>query len=116
MTTPERLRRRQRRESAFIAILAFALVAVVLVYRAREAADDRCFDAFLRNQSETSQIRSELVERESEAISDAIHGAGSVTTREEFQALIDTYDERRAAIEQERKDHPVVPFTRETCD
>lgn len=116
MTTPERLRRRQRRESIFIAVLAAALCVVVFVYRAREAADDRCFDAFLENQSETSKIRSELVERESRAVRDVIHGSGMVASREEFERLIATYDARLAAIDAEREAHPIVPFTRETCD
>jgi hypothetical protein len=116
VTTPERLRRRQRRESAFIAVLAVALCVVVFVYRSREAADDRCFDAFLQNQTETSKIRSELAERESRAERVVIRGAGKVSSREEFEALIGYYNSELAAIDKERKANPVKEFTRETCD
>lgn len=115
MTTPERLRRRQRRESAFIAVLAFALGVVVLVYRVQEGRDDRCFEAYLKSDSETSQLRSGLVERESQATRDVLRGSGEVTTREEFEALLAAYDAELRAIDAERKDNPVEPFTTETC-
>lgn len=115
MTTPERLRARQRRESAFIAILAIALAVVVFIYRYQEERDDRCFRAYLANQSETSKTRGEIVERESQATRDAIHGSGSVTSREEFKALLEAYDKELRAVDQARKDNPIQEFNPETC-
>src|ERR1044072_563649 len=42
MTTPERLRRRQRRETAGIAILAFGLVASTFYFKAQDNEQDEC--------------------------------------------------------------------------
>lgn len=114
MTTPERLRRRQRRESIFIAVLTIALVTMAVVYRVREAADDRCIDAFIENQTETSKVRSNLVERESQATRAYLHGAGDIKSRADFEALIAAYDDEIAAIDAERQANPVKVFDRET--
>ena len=115
MTTPERLRARQRRESAFIALLAIALVVVVVMYRIREAADDRCFEAYIATQSETSKLRSQLVEQESLATRHIISGAFEIKTREEWEALHKQYVISLARIDRAREENPVPTFDADSC-
>jgi hypothetical protein len=59
--TRARLRRRQRRESFFIAILALALTCDWFIFRAETSSKDGCIAAFVRTQQQTSKIRSRLV-------------------------------------------------------
>lgn len=115
MTTPERLRRRQRIESAGIAILAFALVAVFIYFRGQDDAQERCFNNYFQAQAETAQIRSRLVEQESRATRDLLLKGTAAQTKKEFLSVRERYRANLRNIDEARANNPIPPFPEEVC-
>ena len=115
MTTPERLRRRQRRETAGIAILAFGLVASTFYFKAQDNEQDECLSAFIQNQTDTSAIRSNLVERESRTTRRIIKGVFTATNGQQVRAAYDKYQKAVAQIDQARAENPVKQFPEDLC-
>lgn len=115
MTTPERLRRRQRRLDAFIAVLAIGLCASVFYFD--DLDDDRsaCLSSFIESDNDTGKIRSGLVERESEATREIIRKALTAETREDILLARDHYFESLARIDLLREQNPVERFDPSTC-
>lgn len=116
MTTPERLRRRQRRESAFIAILALALVLGWLYFKGQGDAQRACLSAFVSNTSETSAIRSRILERESDANRRVIRTALRANSRDDIKRARERYDRSLRAIDQARASNPVKALPEGVCD
>lgn len=116
MTTPERLRRRQRRESFFIGILALALVGGFLYFRAQDAQQDECLSGFIKNQTETSAVRSGLVEDESQATRAIIIGVFTAETRPQVQQAFEDYRSALGVIDKARKENPVKGFPEGLCE
>lgn len=115
MTTPERLRRRQRRESFFIAVLALALTCGWFYFRAEDLQQDRCITEFIENQQQTSKIRSRLVERESLATRAIIIGVFTVDTREQVQQEFRDYSAALKEIDRARDANPIEKFPEDLC-
>lgn len=115
MTTPEKLRRRQRREALFIGLLALALVSGWLYFRARTDTVLDCVVQYAENQSTTSKIRARITQRESDATRAVITGARRVKTPAQFDDLFDQYERRLGRIDRSRDRHPVPGFSIETC-
>lgn len=115
MTTPERIRRRQRREQWFIAVLALALVAGVIYFRNRQDTTVACVVQYAQSQSDSQRIRSGLVSRESQAVRRVILGVRDVDTREEYRALFDRYERSLHRIDSGRRRHPVPEFDLQAC-
>lgn len=119
MTTPERLRRRQRRESAGIAVLAAGLIAAVLYFEGQDDAQRECINSYMSANSQTSALRSKLVERESQATRRFLLNATDpekVQTREQFRKVRATYAKAIASIDEAREANPVQPFPEGVCD
>lgn len=116
MTTPERLRRRQRRESIGIAILAFGLVGSVAYFDRLDAAQERCISAFIKADNDTSAIRSQLVERESKATRTIIRTALSAESREDVIKAREAWLMSLAEIDLLRDQNPVEEFDRSVCE
>ena len=116
MTTPERLRRRQRIESAMIAVLAVCLVAATLYFTARSDRQQACMRAFIDSSSDTSEVRAKLNERESEATRRVIQTALSVQTAEELVQVRSEYNREIARIAKARKANPVERFAADECE
>lgn len=116
MTTPERLRRRQRRESAFIAVLAMLLCVAVVYFRGQDAAQDRCLSAFVETQNETQAIRSKLVERESAATRAVITAALNANGRRDVARAFRNYRVENRAIDRQREENPVRMFPEGICN
>lgn len=115
MTTPERLRRRQRRESAFIAVLAFALCASVVYFDHLDENRSECLSSFIESDNDTSTVRSGLVEAESKATRKVIKAALSAESREGLLAARDEYIASLARIDMGRENNPVERFDPATC-
>lgn len=119
MTTPERLRRRQRFESVGIAVLAVALVAAFLYFQGQADAQKRCLTSFVSNSSQTSAIRAGLAERDSQTqrrfLLDATDPA-KVQTRAQFERVRAQFVKRLAAIDRARAENPVKPLPKGVCD
>ena len=90
MTTPERLRARQRRESAALAVLALALAGSVVWFEAQDRDQRECLLSYIEADSATSKIRSNLVVKESDATRDIIERVfEGETTEQRLQAYAD---------------------------
>lgn len=116
MTTPERLRRRQRRESAGIAVLALGLCASVVYFNRLDGEQDRCISAFIEADNSTGAIRSKLVERESEATRGIIREALTAKSREDIILARDAYFASLARIDLLREQNPVKRFDPAVCE
>lgn len=119
MTTPERLRRRQRIESTFIVILTIALVAAALWFNGQASAQQTCLSTYISINSQTTKIRSDLVSRESKTTRKFLLDAtdpDKVKTREEFQKIRARYKRSLASIDAARAANPVQPFPKGVCD
>lgn len=115
MTTPERLRKRQRRETAGIAFLAFGLAGSTVYFVGQDAAQDRCLREFVKNDTDTSAIRSDAVETESKATRDIIRGVFGASTRRQVQAAYEEYKLALEAIDATREENPIKPFPDDLC-
>lgn len=115
MTTPERLRRRQRRESMGIAVLALGLCASVIYFNELDENRAECLSSFIKNDNDTGAVRSALVEDESNATRAIIKAALTAESREALTAARDDYLETLAMIDRERKENPVERFDPSTC-
>lgn len=116
MTTPERLRRRQRRESAGIVLLAIGLVGASIYFNGQDDAQRRCISTYISVQSETNTIRANILERESVATRRAIRDGLSAQTREDVDAAKRAYTRALKSIDAAREAHPVQPFPKGVCD
>lgn len=116
MTTPERLRARQRRESIALAGLALALVVFTVYFRVQASEQSRCFRAYIAQQSSTSAVRSRLVEQESLATRSIISGALTAESRADIIAARDAYFTSLSRIDKARDENPVAPpFDPDSC-
>lgn len=119
MTTPERLRRRQIRNDWFIAIVAACLVLAFLYFQGQADAQKKCLTNYISTNSETSKLRSGLVERESKTTRRFLLDATDperTTTREEFLKVRATYKRSLAAIDRARDENPVQSLPKGVCD
>lgn len=110
MTTPERIRRRQRRESAFIAVLALALVFSSFWFDEQDDMQRECLYNYIESDSQTTAIRADLVMRESQSFRDVIRGAGTATSRQEFEAALNAAEAEWAMIDEKRAENKPVVF------
>lgn len=119
MTTPERLRRRQIRESIGIVLLAIGLVGAFLYFQGQADAQKRCLTNYISSNSETSAIRSDQVARESKATRRFLLNATDperVKTREQFLEERGIYARTLRSIDAARAANPVRPFPKGVCD
>lgn len=115
MTTPERLRRRQRFESAGIAILAFSLCCSVFYFDRLDDNRSECLSSFIKNDNSTGALRSKLVEQESNATRTVIREALTAASREALVQAREDYFASLARIDLLRKQNPVERFDPATC-
>lgn len=116
MTTPERLRRRQRIEGTILLILGVFTILVSIYFRGQDAAQRECINSYISASSETSAIRSKLVEQESRATRRLLLKGTSAETRAEFQQARVQYVKSIKAIDQMRAANPLRPFPEGICD
>lgn len=109
MTTPERLRRRQVRNDWFIAVLAILLAASVAYFRLQDDRAATCFRNYVAQQTQTSKIRSGLVEQESLATRTIISSALTAESREDIVKARAAYFTSLARIDEARDDNPILP-------
>lgn len=115
MTTPERLRRRQRFEGSALLLLGVFTILVSIYFRAQDVEQQRCFAAFLAADNTTSTVRSDLVERESLATRAVITRALTAESREGIESAYAAYTTSLDRIDQLRKDNPVRNFSEGDC-
>lgn len=116
MTTPERLRRRQRMESAGIAVLAIALVIVWVWFNGQTTAQQRCLTTYISINSKTTAVRAKLLAQESRTTRAFLLDATDAKSRRQFEHVRARYAKSLQAIDRARAANPVQPFPKGVCD
>lgn len=116
MTTPERLRRRQRRESAGLAFLALGLVVATMYFDAQDDRQRACIGAFVTNYTKTSAVRSRVLEQESDATRRVIRDALSAQSADQIAMTRREYDRAIRGIDSARERNPVSALPEGICD
>lgn len=134
MTSNERLRRRQYRLGIFVLILAIFSTAQAVYFTIQDQKQTDCVERNFSEFNRVSQLRSELVERESEAekgwqlvfaesaeqLKD--NPTGEIDPKEadrlqtELVHKLLVYKEEIDKIDQLRKDNPVPDYSTGLCD
>lgn len=115
MVTPDRLRRRQRREALLIAVLAVALAGGWVYFRDRTETILECVVEYAETDSATDQARSYITERESEATREVIRAALRAERSSDIVSARNRYDARLERIDEAREANPVARFDVESC-
>lgn len=125
MTTPERLRRRQRAEGAILILLAIFTVLQAIYFNEQDQRQRQCIHTEVANLSESLNARAELVRKESEAsqrnwlvyaeaaglIKDPAHPkldkADQERLNKELVAALLNYKKVIAEVQKEREENPI---------
>ena len=116
MTTPERLRRRQRLESAGIAVLALMLVLAAVWFNGQTSAQQRCLSTYISINSKTTAVRARLLAEESRTTRSFLLDATEAKSRAQFMHVRARYAKSLQAIDRARAANPVPPFPKGVCD
>jgi hypothetical protein len=115
VTTPEKLRRRQKRNAWAVGLLCLALVLTFAYFRHRAAEQDSCLSRFYANQTETSKIRARLATREFHATRHIIRGAFRADTEAEALDAFATYTDQLRKVDAGKLRHPLRVFDPDRC-
>lgn len=116
MTTPERLRRRQRLESFGIALLAVLLVAATLYFKGVSDAQQACLRNYISFSSHTSAVRARLLDEESAATRHVIVSGLTAGSHADIERAKQQYDDAMQQIDRARAANPVQPIPKGVCD
>lgn len=134
MTTPERIRRRQRIEGGVIIALAIFTVLQAIAFSLEDRNQRGCMEEKFSELSTALEARSGLATRESEATRQVwdVYGeyAGIVSDdpnreltpedrdrlQRQFVDALLNYQAEVEAIQRERKENPVPPYPVGSCD
>lgn len=117
MTTPERLRRRQRIEGVVLILLG--VLMVLQSWHVQSNANDQreCLQGNFTALSEALDARGGLAAREG-AATEAVIRAVSAADGDEaaLDEAFDAYEREQTAIDKVRADNPLPPFPPGTCE
>lgn len=134
MTTPDRLRRRQRILGVVVLVLAIFTVTQATYLTVQDRAQNKCFQDRFTELSHVSAIRADLAEKETRATAGVLgvyaRAAGIVKDKPGYKLspaqqerlngqlvkkLLE-YGKKTAEVQQERREHPIPPYPVGTCD
>jgi hypothetical protein len=134
MTTPERIRRRQRIEGGVLILLAIFTVIQGVAFSLEDRDQTRCMEDKFRELSVALDARGDLTERETEATrrvwrvygkaaglasqdaSNELSEEQESRLRAELVAALLNYQDEARAIQAERKENPLPPYPVGSCD
>jgi hypothetical protein len=116
----DREREPLRRRDGLMAVLLLALAAYSIVsgqmLRAEQQRQQACITAYVTVNSETSVIRSQLVERESRAVRLIITDVFAASTPADGRRAYRNYVKRLSRIDAARAAHPIQQFSDDRCE
>jgi hypothetical protein len=130
VTTPERLRRRQQIEGAFLFVIGILLVVSTLWFNHQDEQQRACIGKNFTDLSASLEVRSAGVEAESRTnraesranqrfFRDAFAAKTEADVFEayaKYRVALDHIDQRRERITEERRENPIPEFPAGTCD
>lgn len=117
MTTPERLRRRQRFiELVLVPAVILLSCGTVIYNNEQNERQDECQASAFRDLSEVLTVRGELAERDSLNVNRVIATAANATSPEPLREAFRDYETERQAITKARDENPIPPFPTGKCD
>lgn len=117
MTTPERLRRRQRMEGAILVIVAVLMVAQAFYFNLQDKAQRDCLQRNLRDFSTALRVRADLSEDDSQAKTNVIMAVARASgDAGKTQTALDAFIIDQASIDQKRRETPVPPIPSGECE
>lgn len=134
VTTPDRLRRRQRLLGALVMILAVFTVTQATYLTVQDRDQNACFQDRFTELSRVSRIRAGLSEQETRATADVLgvyaKAAGIVKDKPGYKltpkqrarlnkqlvVVLLKYGKTTDRIQRQRREHPVPPYPVGTCN
>lgn len=123
MTTPERLRRRQRIEGAGLLLLGIFIAAQSWYFDNRDEDNDRrlesvvsCMADNFTKFSVSINARGNLSQRDSDAVAELLSTVAAAKTSEQVADALQKYDTKRRAIAKDRRENPLPKFPTGRCD
>ena len=116
MTTPERLRARQRRETILVVVAILLSCGTTVVSTQRDNDREKCVARAFQDLSQVLSTRGALAERDSQNVNHVLTVAANATESEELRTALDDYKRERAAINQAREDSPIPKFPTGKCE
>lgn len=116
MTTPERLRRRQRIEGSLLIFLAICMLLQAWYFHSQDNDQKSCIAQQFHKSSVVQAARGKLVERDSAAKTEVIKEIAKAKTKEDVRNALDEYLVTQTKIDSDRKDHQIPPFPPGKCD
>lgn len=116
MTTPERLRRRQRFIELILVPLVILCACGSVIYSNQQSDKQQaCMADQFAKLSESLNARSNLSQRASNAVAKVLSTAANAKSGDEVAAALREYDRETRAIAKEREEHPLPKFPTGRC-
>lgn len=116
MTTPERLRRRQRIEGGLIIAIGLLMLWQTWFFNERDAGQQECLQENFAALAESLDAREGLTSRESEATQRVIQDVSDSQDRATLTRAFNEFKKEQDAIEKVRKQNPIPPYPPGLCN
>ena len=116
MTTPERLRRRQRIEGVLLVVIGLLMLLQSVLFNAQDQRQRECLEDNFTALSNALEVRSELVSRETEAAKRVNLAELTASTDQEVVEELELYKTEIEEIQRIREENPVPPYPSGECN
>jgi hypothetical protein len=116
MTTPERLRRRQRIEGTFLIIIGVLMLVQALYFQHQDNVQRRCIQDQFSKLAKSYTARANINERDSKAKTKVIMGVASAPDQATVTHALQDYVVEQQQIDKDREANPVPPFPLGRCE
>lgn len=115
MTTPERLRRRQRIEGAVLIILAICMLIQAWYFHSRDVGQRNCVANQFHQLASVQRARAELVDQDSKSTDRVITSVAQAKSKSDVQVALSMFLATQKKITAERETHKIPPFPPGSC-
>ena len=116
MTSPQRIRRRQRIEIILILCMLAGMVFQQWYFGNRDESHTKCLEAKVREMNKAFTARSALSAAEFTLVDATIFGVVNATNQKQVEDALELYRENRVKLQEARRNNPVPPFPESECD
>lgn len=116
MTTPERLRRRQRFETFLVAVTMALSAATIVTQSHRNDSQDKCLTDSFADLTRTLTIRGQLSTDDTNNLNAIVGRISAAQSEDDVRAAFTDYLEARKKIDNTREKTPIPPYPSGKCD